>query len=166
MRVVYDDFQEKFYFLTKLFDSQADTENLRQNTTNLKLMYTNDLELDFVEECIHFQKHCMAGTGMENPSEKSLQGISKFLRSHSLEDVYPNLDIALRICLCIPATNCAGERSFSCLRRIKNYLRSSTSEDRLNSLAILCIESNITQKLSYEEVINEFAIKKSRRKVI
>ena len=64
-------------------------------------MYTNDLESDFIEECIHFQRHCMAG--IENPSEKSLQGISEFSRFHSIEDIYPHLDISLRISLCVCA---------------------------------------------------------------
>ncbi|KAG5896272.1 hypothetical protein JTB14_033569 [Gonioctena quinquepunctata] len=72
-------------------------EELRRKTTNLYHVYTNDLDSDFTEECIHFQKHC---------ADKEF---SKFLRCDSLQDVYPNLDIAVRISLCIPATNFAGE---------------------------------------------------------
>lgn len=161
----YDEFQDRFYFLTKLCDKKTDTEEeLRKNATKLYQVYMNDLDADFVEECIHFQKHC--ALGIDHPSEKSLEGISNFLRKNSLHEVYPNLDIAIRICLCIPATNCAGERSFSCLRRVKNYLRTNISESRLNSLSLLCIEANTTQTLSYEDIINEFVIKKSRRKAL
>lgn len=42
---------------------------------------------------------------------------------------FPNVVIALRILLTIPITVASGERSFSTLKLIKNYLRSSS---RLN----------------------------------
>ncbi|XP_046674775.1 zinc finger MYM-type protein 1-like [Homalodisca vitripennis] len=167
-KVAYSDFVDKFYFLTQLCDSKTDIniteEELRNKATKLHQIYQNDLDSDFIEECIHFQKHC--AVGMDNPSDKTLEGISTFLRKNSLHDVYPNLDIAVRISLCIPATNCAGERSFSCLRRVKNYLRTSISENRLNSLSLLCIEANLTKKLSYEDLIKEFSIKKARKKAL
>lgn len=162
-KVAYEEFQDRFYFLTQLCDEKTDMgEELRKNATKLYQIYNNDLDSDLIEECIHFKKHC--AVGLTHPSEKSLEGISKFLKNNSLQDVYPNLDIAIRISLCIPATNCAGERSFSCLRRVKNYLRTSISELRLNSLSLLCIEANTTKTLSYKDIINEFANKKSRRK--
>ena len=160
-------FQDRFYFLTQLCDNKTDQrdmeEELRKKESNLYHIYTNDLDSDFTEECIHFQTHC--AVGIDQPPGKSLQEILKFLILNSLEDAYPNLDIALRISLCIPATNCAGERSFSCLRRVKNYLRTSTKQ-RLNSLSLLCIEANTTKTLSYEDIINEFAMKKSRKKTM
>lgn len=166
-KVAYNVFEDRFCFLTQLCGktNQRDMEEkLRKKATNLYHSYQNDLDFDFSEECIHFQKHC--AVGIEKPPRKSLQEILKFLRFNSLEEVYPNVDIALRISLCIPATNCAGERSFSCLRRVKNYLRTSTSDRRLNSLSLLCIEANTTKSLSYEDIINEFAIKKSRKKTM
>lgn len=159
----YDEYQERFYFLQELTKGNLSSEVVRQKAANLKGIYTEDLEDDFIEECVHFQAHCIAGLTNDH---HSLQGLSKFLRYHSLEDVYPNINIALRICLSIPATNCVGERSFSCLRRIKNYLRSNMAETKLNSLAILCIESSVVQELSYNKIIDEFAILKSRRKIM
>ncbi|KYN28699.1 hypothetical protein ALC57_01879 [Trachymyrmex cornetzi] len=56
------------------------------------------------------------------------------------------------------------ETSFSCLKRIKNYLRSIIGQTRLNSLAILTIEAEILNSLNCDEIIHQFAIKKSRRK--
>ena len=65
----------------------------------------------------------------------------------SLQNVYPNLDIAPRILLCIPLRNCSNERSFSCLKIVKNYQRSSLSQDKLNSLALLCIEFELRKTI-------------------
>jgi len=38
-------------------------------------------------------------------------------------------------------------------------------EERLNSLAILSIESEITTSLKYEDIIKEFALQKAHRKL-
>jgi hypothetical protein len=53
-----------------------------------------------------------------------------------------------------PVTIATGERSFSALKYIKNYLRSTMGEDRLNGLAQLYINRDIP--LDYGKVIDEF----------
>jgi hypothetical protein len=50
-------------------------------------------------------------------------------------------------------TNCTGERSFSVLKRIKNRLRSSLSQEILDALGILSIENDITASINFDEVI-------------
>lgn len=83
-----------------------------------------------------------------------------------IQNIYPYVNIALRMFLCCPASNCSSERSFSALKRIKTYLRSRMTDDRLNNLAILHIESDITTQIQYDEIIQEFSEKKSRRKLL
>ena len=41
----------------------------------------------------------------------------------------------------MPATNAVSERSFSTLKRVKTYLRSTTGEGRLNHLLPLCMST-------------------------
>ena len=79
-------------------------------------------------------------------------------------DLYPNINIALKIYLSTPATNCSTERSFSVLGRISNYLVTSQTQERLNHLAILAIENDLTVKLDFENVISVFASTKARRR--
>ena len=83
-----------------------------------------------------------------------------------MKDLYPNIEISLRIFVSTPATNCTAERSFSVLKRMKNYLRSTMSQERLNSLAILTIESDLTSSLEYEDIIDDFSRIKSRKKAM
>ena len=45
------------------------------------------------------------------------------------------------------STNCSEERSFSQLARIKVVKRSTMSQDRLDVLALLCIETACYMKL-------------------
>ena len=56
-----------------------------------------------------------------------------------------------------------AERSFSVLARIKNHKRSTEGQQRLNGLAILCIENVVARTIDFETVTNDFADKKARK---
>jgi hypothetical protein len=91
--------------------------------------------------------------------------MSSILKTEELEDIYPYVSIALHMFLCTPYSNCNSERSFSTLRRIKSYVRSTISKERLNALAILNIESEITKQIKFEDIIDNFATIQSRKKL-
>lgn len=55
------------------------------------------------------------------------------------------------------------ERSFSKLKLIKMYLRSTMSEARLNSLAILSIERERASQCNFDTIIRDFADLKARK---
>ena len=78
---------------------------------------------------------------------------------------YQNLSIALRLLLTLPVTVASGERSFSKLKLIKTYLRTTMSQDRLSDLGILSIEQDIRKSLDMEmeSVITQFAEAKARK---
>ena len=82
-----------------------------------------------------------------------------------MKGTFPNVEIILKILLTMPISNASGERAFSCLKRIKNYLRNSMSEERLNNMAILYIESELLQIIDCDEIINKFAKQKARKKL-
>nr|CAH7713145.1 unnamed protein product [Callosobruchus chinensis]CAH7732797.1 unnamed protein product [Callosobruchus chinensis]CAH7756156.1 unnamed protein product [Callosobruchus chinensis] len=63
----------------------------------------------------------------------------------------------------MPVTVASCERSFSKLKLIKTYLRSTMGQERLSGLAILSIEGDIARLLSYENVIKNFAMRKARK---
>ena len=56
----------------------------------------------------------------------------------------------------MPATNATSERSFSVLRRLKSYLRSTISQLRLNHLMVLSIYKKLLDELDLYVVANEF----------
>jgi hypothetical protein len=78
-------------------------------------------------------------------------------------DSFPNACIAYRILLTIPVTVASAERSFSKLKLIKSYLRSTMSQERLNGLVILSIEKKLLENLEYKNLISNFASQKARR---
>ena len=55
------------------------------------------------------------------------------------------------------------ERSFSKLNIVKNFMRSTMTQDRLNDLAVLSIESEVTRKIDFTDIIDMFAMKKARK---
>ena len=56
----------------------------------------------------------------------------------------------------IPATNAVNERSFSALKRVKTYLRSTTGEGRLNHLVLLHVHKELADGIDMVEVANLF----------
>ena len=87
----------------------------------------------------------------------------KWIVKWGFTESLPNLSIVLRIFLtmCISIASC--ERSFSKLKLVKTYLRSTMSQIRLTSLAILSIEREITNVINFDTIINDFATLKSRK---
>ena len=75
------------------------------------------------------------------------------------------MDVLVREYFTLPATNCETERSFSSLRIIKTWLRTSMSQGRMNHCAMLKINSDLVDLLDMHEVVNEFVEKNSMRKV-
>ena len=69
----------------------------------------------------------------------------------------------LKLVLVMPATNAISERSFSALRRLKNYLRTTMLQERLNSLMLLYVHKDKTDKLDLQAVLNEFVDSSSHR---
>lgn len=82
---------------------------------------------------------------------------------HDIKNPFPNLQIVYRILLTIPITVASAERSFSRLKLIKTYLRTTVSQERLSSLATLSIEYNTVENINFDTLIDEFAKQKSRK---
>ena len=87
----------------------------------------------------------------------------RLLLENNLETAFPNILITLRIYLSLMISNCSGERSFSKLKLIKNQLPSCMTQKRLNSLTLLSIENDLLHNIDISSIINEFALKKSRK---
>jgi hypothetical protein len=61
-------------------------------------------------------------------------------------DGFPDLRQVLQLALTVLVANVAAERSFSCMRRVRSYVRSSMKEDRLSALSNINIETDLVKK--------------------
>lgn len=83
-----------------------------------------------------------------------------FLKRH---DCFPNASIAYRVLLTIPVTVASAERSFSKLKLLKSYMRTTMTQQRLNDLTIIALESEVLEKIDYEDIIEDFISKNTPR---
>ncbi|KAL4119358.1 hypothetical protein QTP88_012174 [Uroleucon formosanum] len=115
----------------------------------------NDLEgLDLYSELLIFRM-------MIDDNTTPLKALSILKKTNGS---FPNISIALRIMLTIPVTSACAERSFSKLKLIKTYLRNKLSQDKLSDLALISIEQEISNNIDYQNLLETFASKKSRKK--
>ncbi|KAL4103605.1 hypothetical protein QTP88_018966 [Uroleucon formosanum] len=89
-------------------------------------------------------------------TENTIQSKIKYMRSGDNAIGFPTLAKLYKLFLTIPSNSAACERSFSCLRRLKNYLRSTMGQSRLNHLGILQIERERSLNINNDEVIKQF----------
>ena len=77
------------------------------------------------------------------------------------QEFFPNIHTLIRILCTLPITPAECECSFSTLRGLKTYLRSTMSRERESGLALMNI--NYHRDINIEEVINMFAQRQPRR---
>jgi hypothetical protein len=89
--------------------------------------------------------------------------ILKFLKKRRF---YLNVVIAYRILLTIPVTVASAERSFSKLKLLRSYLRSTMTQERLNGLATIALENDVLEQINYEDIIEDFILRNTRRMML
>ncbi|XP_075715601.1 zinc finger MYM-type protein 1-like [Rhinoderma darwinii] len=134
-------------------------EDLVTSTEELISAYPDDFTSSLLCELQHLRKVYCA-TFPENLGPLDLLNSIYELE---LQGIFGEVCIALRIFTTLPLSVAEGERAFSKLSLVKNYLRSTMSEQRLNSLAILSIEHGLARQLNYKDLIKDFANQKVRR---
>lgn len=82
------------------------------------------------------------------------------------KDVFVDLYTLVCISMTLPVTSAACERSFSCLRRLKTYLRNKSGDDRTSNLGLLAISSRRTKELDVKAVIDRFAANHNNRRIV
>ena len=63
----------------------------------------------------------------------------------------------------LQVTVASAEQSFSKLKLIKNQLRSLMGQHKLVDLAVMSIESDLTRKVNFDDIIDSFAKAKARK---
>lgn len=107
------------------------SDELRKSCSNLDsaLQIQND---DVVDKDIDgkelYEEMCLYKDLFPTP-ELPLKKLEKIIKTN-LVSSFPNLTTALKIFLTLPVSVATGERSFSKLKIIENYLRTSMSQEK------------------------------------
>lgn len=70
------------------------------------------------------------------------------------EHLYPNIHILLKLLLVLPISTATAERTFSSLRILKTWMRSTMADERLSGLALMYIHRNIP--LNNKDIIEKW----------
>jgi len=182
-----DYFKRQFYELLDIVMSTM-TQRLQQPSLNLYAnietsliaaangqLSSNDLKDNLTAICEHFnsdleyRKLYQALEDLpvlvENRQVTSLQDIiDKVVELGPAKRLHAPLIRLLTLHAVIPATSATAERSFSTLRRVKNYLRATMTQQRLNSVLVLHAHQDYTDSIDLLNVARDFvALNENRR---
>lgn len=116
--------------------NQTDSvENIKNSCQSVAKEFPADIQSSDVllDKCLYFKELMKIEEKLFTSVENLMTfTMSSYIKSKELDDVFPNLNIALKMSFSTAVANCTAERSFSVLKRVKNYLRSTMFEERLN----------------------------------
>lgn len=102
-------------------------------------------------------------------SDDSLTASGLFEIIHGdFSEIFPECHKLLDILVTTSASSCGCERSFSALKRIKSFIRTTMSDERLRNLSFISIEkemvseTKIKSKTFYDDVIDRFSASERR----
>ena len=135
------DYQEELHFVLSFYGSDFDSLQL---STQLEIFSQN----------------------FKTTEEVTLSDVFGFFRgcTPAQVDLLCQVGKLVLLLLVMPATNAQSERSFSAVRRIKTYLRSTMTQQRLNNLMVLHVHKSHTDDLDLVAVANDFIDGSDHRK--
>lgn len=71
-------------------------------------------------------------------------------------ELFKDVEAFVELCLCLPVSAAPSERSFSALRRLKTWTRTTMSQRRLTHLALMHVHSDILDRLDIPSLVKIF----------
>uniref|UniRef100_A0A803TDW7 HAT C-terminal dimerisation domain-containing protein n=1 Tax=Anolis carolinensis TaxID=28377 RepID=A0A803TDW7_ANOCA len=91
------------------------------------------------------------------PAEKPSNALEAYLVCDG--QFFPNVKKLLQISATLPVSTATNERSFSTLKRLKTYTRSTMKQERLNGLALLSVHQSLSIEPDFcQSVLTQFSI--------
>ena len=140
--------------LESLLIKSCKGEDFEENIEEVCTFYRDDFNKDLLHAQLQtFQVHFQQVYGDVNVSVFELR---KYFESLTTSQVCLMSEVTklMHLVLVMPATNATSERSFSALRRVKTYLRSTMLQ--LNYLMLLHVHNDQTSELDIKSALNEF----------
>ena len=125
------DYSEELTKVSELYH-ELDTSLLKLQLSNLATHFQDNSITVSLEECLEYLRRSL---------------------SLAAKQFYSEVCTVVRLILVMPATS---ERSFSVMRRIKTYLRSTMHQSRLNHVMVLNIYKEQLDNLNLATIANEF----------
>ncbi|KAL4097418.1 hypothetical protein QTP88_022201 [Uroleucon formosanum] len=118
-----------------------------------KVVTFNEIQDEDVENKTMNKSHCKSCMNCSICCYLVLQKYNLY------SNAYSHLTMAYKYLLTLPCTQVACERSFSILKYLKNRLRSTLNESKLEAFMIMSIEKDTLFKINTDEVIDQLKTK-------
>ena len=128
-----------------------------------KNIYAHDVNFSELTYKIARFNRLVQSSGTAFQSDATALDVLQWLTKYRLCESPPYLFLCLKLYLTVAVSIASCKRSFSKLKLIKCYLKSIMGKSKLSALAILSIESDFVEMLSFENIILEFVSVKARR---
>ena len=129
----------------------------------------DDMKKDLLDICTHFgddlnYKRLLRQLDVlrdvcKDKCIKTVRDVCKYINN----EVFGEVSQLIRLFLVIPVTSATAERSFSAMRRLKTYLRSTMTAERLNSVTVLNVHKDMLDSVDNREILNEFVARNDTR---
>ena len=80
--------------------------------------------------------------------------------------MFNEIENLIELCLSLPVSVAGSERSFSALRRLKAWLRSTMKQNRLTDLALMHVHEDIVDDVNIEALVKQFCSKTPERRSV
>ncbi|KAJ8867944.1 hypothetical protein PR048_031753 [Dryococelus australis] len=144
----------------ELMENHSKSFKFLYDIENLQTRYTNELK----DVCTHL--HSVLSDG----EECYINGIELFDEQQIFAPMLPSgsspakaLSFLTKHCYMDTFPKHFGKRSFSKLKQIETYLRSTLSQERLSGLVTMTIENDLLNEMDTDLILNEFAKIKARK---
>ena len=89
---------------------------------------------------------------------RSVPDVAEFISAlhPQTRGLFKEVEAFIELCLCLPVSAALSERSFSTLRRLKTWMRSTMSQKRLTHLAVMHIHRHILDRVDVPSLVRSF----------
>ena len=141
------DFQ-KYITLQELIFNAIKGKNYRQELSLIKNLYGDDFNYDILEAQLDLL-HEIVQISINN-TKRLIESFRALPKSKGL--LINEVIKVIKLIIVLPAINAISERSFSALKLVKTYLRSTTSANRFNHLMMFFVHKEKTDLLDINEI--------------
>lgn len=146
---------ETYHILSKMEDFA--TQNCDVSEIESYLFKDGQCDFDISQLVLHRDMFFDVIKDQKLDLTPELTKITIFLQSHEdIRKYCSEYTKFIRLLLTSPQTVCIAERSFSGLKRQKTYLRSISTQQRTNCLALLNHHREIVNEIDLDRIVDDF----------
>lgn len=175
LELVYGDVQRRFNQsdlhvikeLEQLLLNASNKQEIESLSSDLKDYLRSDVDIARLRIQLAMIPDMLRTAFASNITIKKVTNVRTIAEAMGQSEIYKGmlteLDKVLKIFFTFPVTSATAERSFSALRRVKTFLRTSMTERRLNNLFVMYVHQQRLDSLPLPDVGMEFVSANARR---